>query len=105
AGVAMFLDGPDGSPRDAVHVLFAEEKVTPLDLAPAPAVDERELVNDFFTLRLDALVRMKLTSYRFKDRVHLLDMISLGMIDKSWLDRLPGELSSRLRELIDNPAA
>src|SRR5437868_5204997 len=25
--VHMFLDGPDGSPRDAVHLLFAGEKV------------------------------------------------------------------------------
>ena len=32
---------------------------------------------------------MKLTSFRFKDRVHLLDMISLGMIDESWLGGLP----------------
>ena len=105
AGVPMFLDGPDASPRDAVHVVFAEEKVSPLDPEPAPAVEQRERVNDFFTLRLDALVRMKLTSFRFKDRVHLLDMISLGMIDKSWLSRLPDELRRRLQELIDNPGS
>src|SRR5687767_6589453 len=28
-GVHMFLDGPDGRPRDAVHLLFAGEKVDP----------------------------------------------------------------------------
>jgi hypothetical protein len=105
AGVPMFLDGPDASPRDAVHVVFAEEKVSPLDPVPAPAVNERERVKDFFTLRLDALVRMKLTSFRFKDRVHLLDMISLGMINANWLDRLPQELGRRLQELLDNPGA
>jgi hypothetical protein len=27
AGVTMFLDGPDGSFRDAVHVIFANERV------------------------------------------------------------------------------
>ncbi len=48
---------------------------------------------------------MKLTSFRFKDRVHLLDMISLGMIDESWLGRLPHELKRRLQELIDNPGS
>src|SRR5260370_37016902 len=26
-GVSMFLDGPTGRPRDAVHILFAGEKV------------------------------------------------------------------------------
>jgi hypothetical protein len=105
AGVPMFLDGPAASPRDAVHVIFAEEKVLPIDPEPAPAVDQRERVRDFFTLRLDALVRMKLTSFRFKDRVHLLDMIALGMIDESWLEGLPRELRRRLQELIDNPGA
>jgi hypothetical protein len=25
-GVAMFLDGPNGSPRDAVHLLFAAKR-------------------------------------------------------------------------------
>src|SRR3954470_12994799 len=31
AGVDMFLDGPDAMPRDAVHVIFAAEKVKPTD--------------------------------------------------------------------------
>src|SRR3954468_14167405 len=35
-GVAMFLDGPNGSPRDAVHLLFAGEKVRPHYAAAAP---------------------------------------------------------------------
>ena len=51
AGVPMFLDGPDASPRDAVHVVFAEEKVSPIDPEPAPAVDQSERVKDFLTLR------------------------------------------------------
>src|SRR2546426_1214332 len=33
AGVDMFLDGPDGRPRDAVHVIIAGEKVRPDNLA------------------------------------------------------------------------
>jgi len=105
AGVPMFLDGPEASPRDAVHVIFAEEKVSPLDPEPAPSVEECRRIKDFQTLRLDALVRMKLTSFRFKDRVHLLDMISLGMIDEGWLDPLSPELRRRLKELLDNPGS
>ena len=105
AGVPMFLDGPAASPRDAVHVVFAGEKVFPLDPEPAPSVEDYRRIKDFRALRLDALVRMKLTSFRFKDRVHLLDMISLGMIEESWLDGLSPELRRRLKELLDNPGS
>ncbi len=56
AGVPMFLDGPGASPRDAVHVIFAEEKVTAIDPEPAPSVEECRRIKDFRTLSLDALV-------------------------------------------------
>jgi hypothetical protein len=105
AGVPMFLDGPEASPRDAVHVIYAREKVAPGDLEPAPSVDDCQRIKDFRTLSLPALVRMKLTSFRLKDRVHLLDMISLGMIDASWLSGLSPDLRRRLQELLDNPGA
>jgi hypothetical protein len=39
-------------------------------------------------LSLDALVRVKLTAFRTRDRMHLLDMLELGLIDASWFDRL-----------------
>ena len=50
---------------------------------------------------LDALVRMKLTSFQLKDKVHLLDLLEVGLIDSRWCDRLPASLGARLRELID----
>jgi hypothetical protein len=40
-----------------------------------------------------------------KDRVHLLDLLEVGLIDASWAGRLPPELSARLQEVIDNPDA
>jgi hypothetical protein len=46
---------------------------------------------------------MKLTSYRLKDRVHLLDMIGVGLIDSTWPIRFPAELAGRLQTLLDNP--
>jgi len=52
---------------------------------------------------LDSLVKMKWTSFRDKDRPHLRDMINVGLLDETWLPRLPAELSSRLKELLDNP--
>ncbi len=105
AGVPMFLDGPDASPRDAVHIIYAQEKVMPGDFEPAPSVDDCQRIKDFRILALPALVRTKLTSFRLKDRVHLLDMISLGMIDATWLDGLSPDLRRRLQELLDNPNA
>ena len=103
ARIDMFLDGPGSKARDAVHVLFAGEKVRPDDPVPAPDVSEAEEIQHHRTLRLDALVRMKLTSFRDKDRMHLRDMIDVELIDDSWCERLPAELAVRLQELIDNP--
>ena len=101
--IDMFLDGPGTKARDAVHVLFANEKVTPNDLIPAPDVSESEDIERHRTLRLDALVRMKLTAFRRKDQMHLLDMLDVELIDESWCERMPRELASRLKELIDDP--
>jgi hypothetical protein len=101
--IDMFLDGPGAKARDAVHVLFAGEKVRPEDPVPTPDVAESEEIERHRMLRLDALVRMKLTSFRRKDQMHLLDMIDVELLDASWLGRLPPELASRLQELLDNP--
>jgi hypothetical protein len=103
AGLDLFLDGPGGSEREAVHLVFAGERVRPEEPAPNPDVSESEEGKDFRVLSLDALVRIKLTAYRTKDRVHLLDMLELGLIDAGWCDRLSPILSQRLGELIRNP--
>jgi len=102
-GIDMFLDGPGAKARDAVHVIFAGEKVRSVDLLPAPEIGESEATPMYRVVALESLVRMKLTSFRDKDRTHLRDMIDVGLIDESWLPRLPVELSSRLKELLDNP--
>ena len=81
AGVDMFLDGPEGSGRSAVHVVFCGEKERAGDALPVPDVTECVEGPDFPVPTLDALVRMKLTSFRLKDQVHLLDMLDVGLID------------------------
>ncbi|NLE36877.1 MAG: nucleotidyl transferase AbiEii/AbiGii toxin family protein [Pirellulaceae bacterium] len=101
AGVDLFLDGPDGSVRGAIHLLFAGEKVRPTHPLPAPELDESVPGPDFPVPTLEALVRMKLTSFRLKDQVHLIDLLDVGLIDAIWRERLPGELSDRLRLLIE----
>ena len=103
AGITMFLDGPDAKARDAVHVVFAGKKVREHYTEAVPEIDKFEWIEDARTLPFDRLVKMKLTSFRRKDQVHLLDMISIGLLDPSWLDRFSPELRSRLQELLDNP--
>jgi uncharacterized lipoprotein YehR (DUF1307 family) len=102
-GVDMFLDGPDAKARDAVHVVFAGEKVRPEYAEPVPGIDECERIKDVSTLSLESLVRMKLTSFRDKDRMHLRDMLEVELIDASWLPKFSPELQSRLQALIDDP--
>lgn len=99
----MFLDGPGAKARDAVHILFAGEKVRNDDLSAAPTMDEAEDDAAFRVVSLEALVRMKLTAYRRKDQVHLLDMFEVGLIDKSWPERFQPELGERLQRLLDDP--
>ena len=101
--VHMFLDGPNSRPRDAVHILFASEKVKVDSLAVSPDISESEAGERFRLLSLEALVRMKLTSYRLKDQVHLQDLLEVGLIDASWLGRFTPELAERLQRILDNP--
>lgn len=103
SGIDMFLDGPGGKARDAVHVVFAGEKVRPEYAAAVPDVAESVSFRAYRVLGLEALVRMKLTSYRDKDKMHLRDMIGIGLIDASWPKRFPGELAARLQHLLDTP--
>ncbi len=103
AGIDVFLDGPAARPREAVHIVFANEKVRPHEPLVNPDVSESEDAGLFHVISLDALVRIKLTAFRDKDRTHLRDLIDIGLLDADWLTRLPPILADRLRELLDNP--
>jgi hypothetical protein len=103
AGIDMLLDGPEAKARDAVHLVFAGEKVRPEYMLPTPDVTESERTASFRLLSLESLVRMKLTSFRRKDQMHLLDILEVGLIDATWPTRFPPELAARLQELIDHP--
>jgi hypothetical protein len=98
-----FIDGPEASPRDAVHLLYAGEKVRPEHVAPSADVSEVERADEYDVLTLSALVRMKLNSFRRKDQVHLLDLLDMGLIDATWLPSLLPEHADRLQQLIDDP--
>lgn len=102
--IEMFLDGPGAKVRDAVHLIFANERVGEESPEPSPGVEDIDpSPGDFRLLDLVALVTMKLTSYRDKDRVHLRDMMEIGQIDETWLERVPASLRPRLQALLDDP--
>jgi hypothetical protein len=103
SGVDLFLDGPKAKARDAVHVVFAGEKVRAHELLPNPAVTESEAAESFRVLTLQALVQIKLTAFRDKDRTHLRDLLEVGLIDAGWVRRFPPELAARLQSLVDTP--
>jgi hypothetical protein len=103
AGVDMMLDGPEAKARDAVRLVVAGERVRPEYLLPAPEVAESETSASFRLLSLESLVRMKLTSFRDKDRMHLRDLIEVGLVDATWPGRFPPPLPARLQELLDHP--
>lgn len=103
AGLDLFLDGPKASPRQAVHITFADEIVKRGEPAANPSVHESIEKGPFRVINLDALVRIKLTAYRDKDRTHLRDLLGVGLIDRSWLAKLPPVLAARLQTLIDTP--
>ena len=101
--VDCFIDGPNGSVREAIHLLYAGERVRPEYPTPTAAVSESIAAGDYQIVDLLPLVQMKLNSFRDKDRTHLRDMIELNLIDASWLIKLHPQHAARLQELLDDP--
>ena len=98
--LVLFLDPDEPSRRAGVHLVWAGERVRPSYAAPSPSVDEA--VRDpegFLVLDLPALVRMKLTSFRDIDRVHVADLLSVGLIDERVRRDLPPPLAERLADV------
>jgi hypothetical protein len=103
--VVMFRDGTQGKPREAVHLLFSGEKTRPDHLRPAPEIQTVSDPANFRVILLESLVKMLLVSNRAEDGMHLRDLINIGLIDDSWLPRLPAQLAERLKQILDTPDA
>jgi hypothetical protein len=103
AGLDVFLESQTQKARDAVHLLFAGEKVKPVELLANPDVTDSQILGTFNALSLQALAQIKLTAFRDKDRTHLRDLIDVGLIDQTWPARYPKELGARLQLLLDTP--
>lgn len=100
-GVGMFLERSNPNPRSGVRLLWAGEKVRPEYPLPSPGVEEAEsLAPGQSVISLAGLVRMKLMSWRDQDRVHLRDLIEVGLVPRELLSTLPPELSERLDALL-----
>lgn len=103
SGIDMFLDGPGAKLRDAVYIVFSGEKVRDSYIAAVPDVAESESFQAYRVLKLEGLLRMKLTSFRDKDRTHIRDLIDVGLVDPSWPKKFPPELAARLQQILDTP--
>jgi hypothetical protein len=101
--VIVFLDGPQGKPSQGIHILIADRKIRAGDVTPTPKLDQIRIIESKSVVDLQALVRMKLNSYRDKDRTHLRDMIQVGLIDATWPAQFEPALAERLQALLDDP--
>jgi len=95
--LVLFQHRDDPGKREGVHLVWSGERVRPSYGAPAPTVEESTRDPEGFrVLELAALVRMKLTSFRPIDQVHLADMVGVGLIDDEVRAALPEPLRERL---------
>jgi len=83
----------------------AGEKTRPDHLLPAPEIQTVDDPANYRVIALESLISMKLMSNRRKDQVHILDLIAVRLIDRSWLPKLPPELAARLKQILDTPDA
>ena len=51
-------------------------------------------------MSLSGLVRMKLMANRDQDRVHMRDLIDVGLVERDVISSLPPDLASRLDALL-----
>jgi hypothetical protein len=103
--VVMFRDGAEGKPSEAVHLLFAGELTRPDHGHLAPDIHTVTDPANFPVITLESLLTMKLMSNRRKDQVHVQDLIGVGLVDESWLAKLPPDLANRLKLILDTPDA
>ena len=99
AGVDMFLDASSPRARSAVRAAFVGEKVRPEYLEPVPASEPVSTKEGILIAPVADLVRMKLTSFRLKDKVHIQDLDSVGLITPEIQAGLSEPLLARLKEV------
>jgi hypothetical protein len=99
AGVDMLVDARAPRARSPVRLIFLREKVRPDYLEPVPDSAPVVTAEGILLAPVSDLVRMKLTSYRLKDRVHIQDMDNAGLITPAIEAGLPAQFRRRLAEI------
>jgi len=102
AGLDMLLYGETDNARNAIHLWFAGERVKETQIEVHPDIQPVRAGlhgQDFLVIPVVDLVRMKLSSYRDKDRVRVRGMDAAGLITGDVERELSEELRSRLRHV------
>jgi len=97
AGVDMFVDAAHPSARSAVHLVFVHERVRPEYPEPVPGFSDPVRTQQGILIAPVAdLLRMKLTSFRLRDRVHIQDLDRAALITPDIEASLSDALRARL---------
>src|SRR5437764_4748706 len=100
AGVDMLVDAEAPKAHSAVHLLFVRENVRKEDPQPVPDFSPAVKYEIGVCVASVAdLITMKLTSFRLKDRVHIQDLDSVGLITRKIEADLSPPLKARLQEV------
>jgi hypothetical protein len=102
AGVDMLVFGDVEPVRNTVHLIFSGEKVRPNYLAPTPPIEPQRkniLGKEVMVIPVADLVRMKLTSFRLKDQVHVKSLDAVGLVTTEVERKLTPELLQRLEHI------
>jgi hypothetical protein len=93
-GVDMLVQKGQPSARRAVHMVFRGEKVREEYAEAVPKMDAFHTLKGVRLVPVEDLIRMKLTSYRLKDEMHVKDLDEAGVITPE----IESQLSSIQRE-------
>jgi len=99
AGVDMLVQAGEPSARRAVHMIFTGEKVRREYLEATPDIGPHRAIRGLRLVPLVDLVRMKLTSFRLKDQMHIKDLEEVGLITPEIEAVLPKSLLTRLAQV------
>jgi len=100
AGVDMLVDSTNPRARSSVHLIFVGERVHASDLEPVPEFSPAaKSVEGALIAPVADLVRMKLTSFRLKEKVHIQDLDGVGLITPEIEADLPVALRERLKQV------
>ena len=99
AGVDMLVDADNPKARSSVHFVFVNEKVRPAYVEAVPSSSPARTTEGILIAPVVDLVHMKLTSFRLKDKVHIQDMDSVGLITPEIEATLSPVLAERLAEV------